>query len=754
MVNAKSRRHPSVRLCLVLGALVLLALLLTMQPPPAQATSHVTSDQSCVSTSSNDADRRQAPSNTLINVNDLNKCFTNHGSGGLTFTTPTFNLVGRTDLALSDITETASYNSGSLGRLFVKPHPDSTLSMITPRLGVETATPDLFKFQYDVQVRATNSGGSTAEVWVHFKTLYTPSTSTVPLAPTLTAVASNGQVKLTWVSGGDGGAAITKWEWRQSADGTLDTETWTAIPSSGPTTTTHTVTGLTNGTAVLFQVRGRNSVGAGTQSAVVAATPRTVPSAPTSFTATAGNETVTLTWVSGGDGGAAITGWEFRCTTDGVLDSELLTPISDSAPGGAHATSFTLVSRLNNTEHLCQVRARNGVGVGALSAEASATPMAVTVPLAPSFLNVEASVRFIRLAWISGGDGGAAIDRWEYRQTTDGVLDDEPWIAIPDSATGGANQYDFRVTGLTSGTLYLFQVRAHNSVGSGAASPSRSEMLRPATVPAAPSHFQAAAGGGLVQLEWVAGDDGGAAIDRWEYRQTTDSVLDTEAWMAIPDSAPGGANANSFVVTGLTGGTLYYFQVRAHNSVGDGAPSVTKSLVPAVPPPAPTLTATAGNRQVTLTWVSGGDRGAAIDRWEYRQKAGNGSYGEWQQISGSGPATTQHEVRGLSNGTLYTFQVRAHTSEGAGPASAEVSATPRVLTRPARPTNLSATGGPGQVTLTWDAGTDDGGVAIDRWEYRQQAGSGAYGGWTLLSTDPTAVQHVLTSLIPHTRYTY
>ena len=234
MVNAKSRLNSLARPSLLLGVLVLLALLLTIQPRPAQATSHVTSDQTCVSTGSDDADRRVAPAGTLINVQDLNSCFTNHGSGDLSFTTPAFNVVGRNDLSLSDITETVTYNSASPGRLFVRSHPDSILSAINPRLGVETTTPGVFKFEYDVQVRATNSGGSTAEVWVHFKTTYTP--STVPLMPTeLTAVPGNTQVELTWVSGGDGGAAIDRWEWRSSTDGTLDTETWSTIPSTQST---------------------------------------------------------------------------------------------------------------------------------------------------------------------------------------------------------------------------------------------------------------------------------------------------------------------------------------------------------------------------------------------------------------------------------------------------------------------------------------------------------------------------------------
>ncbi len=264
-------------------------------------------------------------------------------------------------------------------------------------------------------------------------------------------------------------------------------------------------------------------------------------------------------------------------------------------------------------------------------------------------------------------------------------------------------------------------------------------------------------GGRRVTLNWPPGAYGGrpAAVAQWQYRQK-EGTNAYGAWQAVPGSGP---NTAQHVVTPLTGGTLYTFQVRAANAGGDaiGPESAEASATPATlgPPAQPTgLTATPDNRQVTLRWDAGtDDGGVVIDRWEYGRKAGNGAYGGWTQIS-TNPATTEHEVRGLTNGTLYTFRVRAHNGEGDGSESAEVSATPRVLTAPARPSGLTATGGPGQVTLRWDAGTDDGGVAIDRWEYRQRAGSGAYGGWTLLSTDPATVQHVLTSLVPHTLYTY
>ena len=81
MVNAKSRRNPFVRLSLLLGTLALLALLLTIQAPPAQAADHVTGNQSCTNTSS--ATRQPAPTEVLVSI-DVSNCFTNHGSGELT----------------------------------------------------------------------------------------------------------------------------------------------------------------------------------------------------------------------------------------------------------------------------------------------------------------------------------------------------------------------------------------------------------------------------------------------------------------------------------------------------------------------------------------------------------------------------------------------------------------------------------------------------------------------------------------------
>ena len=80
-------------------------------------------------------------------------------------------------------------------------------------------------------------------------------TTSVPGPPTnLTAVVGDGQVVLSWdTPESDGGADITDYEYRINGR-----NPWISI---GSTETTHTVTGLDNGTEYTFQVRAVNRVG-------------------------------------------------------------------------------------------------------------------------------------------------------------------------------------------------------------------------------------------------------------------------------------------------------------------------------------------------------------------------------------------------------------------------------------------------------------------------------------------------------------
>ena len=93
------------------------------------------------------------------------------------------------------------------------------------------------------------------------------------------------------------------------------------------------------------------------------------------------------------------------------------------------------------------------------------------------------------------------------------------------------------------------------------------------------------------------------------------------------------------------------------------------------------FTATAVDGAANLRWTASTNR--AITRWEYRYRRGSDGWITWRQIVGAAWDHHVHTVGGLRNGHTYTIEVRAHDSNGPGPAaSATVSlpATPNQAT--------------------------------------------------------------------------
>ena len=119
------------------------------------------------------------------------------------------------------------------------------------------------------------------------------------------------------------------------------------------------------------------------------------------------------------------------------------------------------------------------------------------------------------------------------------------------------------------------------------------------------------------------------------------------------------------------------------------------------------LSGVPGDGQVTLTWEApSSDGGSAIIRYEYEID----DSGTWLDAD----LDLEETVTGLTNGQAYAVAVRAVNASGPGPA-ASVTATP--VTTPGVPQNLKWVPGDGQVTLTWDTPSSDGGSAITRYQY-------------------------------------
>ena len=149
-------------------------------------------------------------------------------------------------------------------------------------------------------------------------------------------------------------------------------------------------------------------------------------------------------------------------------------------------------------------------------------------------------------------------------------------------------------------------------------------------------------------------------------------------------SSPGAKTATGagspLVVTGLTNGVSYTFTVTAHNVVGDSVPSAaSNAVVPGTTPVAPGApTNVVGDARATARPGSRSrprSRTAARAITSYTVTSSGGQ-------SASGPAAPIL-VTGLSNGTSYTFTVRATNSVGTGSASSPSAAV--VPFAPGRP---------------------------------------------------------------------
>lgn len=117
-------------------------------------------------------------------------------------------------------------------------------------------------------------------------------------------------------------------------------------------------------------------------------------------------------------------------------------------------------------------------------------------------------------------------------------------------------------------------------------------------------------------------------------------------------------------------------------------------------PPAPTsLTATAGNAQVALTWTAPTVLAQTpITDYVVQYSTNNGS--TWATFSDGTSTSTSATVTGLTNGTAYVFRVAAVNGVGTGAYATSGSVTPGGSVYRAIPTMTSATAPSGVVSAT------------------------------------------------------
>jgi predicted phage tail protein len=166
------------------------------------------------------------------------------------------------------------------------------------------------------------------------------------------------------------------------------------------------------------------------------------------------------------------------------------------------------------------------------------------------------------------------------------------------------------------------------------------------------------------------------------------------------------------------------------------------SIGPIVVPGTPDVTATPSNTKVTLAWEGPAiDGGSPITGYKVYFSADGGHTYTTTLVT---PVTMSYTFTDLTNYQKYWFKVSAINAMGEG-AAAEVSATP-APTAPAAPTNLAGARGNGQVTLTWIAPSDDGGMPIDYYVVYQNGAA--------LASHPTTTSMLVTGLFNGNTYSF
>ncbi|MEI6679532.1 MAG: fibronectin type III domain-containing protein, partial [Mariniphaga sp.] len=136
------------------------------------------------------------------------------------------------------------------------------------------------------------------------------------------------------------------------------------------------------------------------------------------------------------------------------------------------------------------------------------------------------------------------------------------------------------------------------------------------------------------------------------------------------------------------------------NTIGGVAAGLT--------PGAPTIgTATAGTAQATVVFTAPASNGGSAIT-SYTATSSPGGFTGTLSQAGSGTIT----ITGLAVGTAYTFTVTATAASGTGPASAASNSVTPVAVAPGAPTNVIATAGDKQATVTFTAPASNGGSAI------------------------------------------
>ena len=253
------------------------------------------------------------------------------------------------------------------------------------------------------------------------------------------------------------------------------------------------------------------------------------------------------------------------------------------------------------------------------------------------------------------------------------------------SLLGTTTATSYTNTGAAVGKTYYYRVKAVNSVGTSGYSNIVSGKAK-AAAPAAPSVTAGNSSTGKPQLTWKAVS---GAVKYEVYRSTRQNS---------GYSLLGTTTSTSYVNTGASTGTTYYYRVKAvnRNGMASGYSNIVSCKAKAAAPAAPSVTA--GNSSTgkpRLTWkaVSG-----AVSYRIYRSE----SRGTGYSLLGT-TSSTSYVNTGAAAGKTYYYRVKAVNRDGMASGYSNIVSGKAKAAAPAAPSVTAGNSSTGKPRLTWKA---------------------------------------------------
>ena len=528
-----------------------------------------------------------------------------------------------------------------------------------------------------------------------------------PLGFTATAISPT-SIALNWSPPqNNGGSPITgyKIDYR-----IVPSTTYANLASLG-NVTAFNHTNLITGKTYIYRVSAINSIGTGSPSPEVLATPTSssappkniIPNPPQSLTASIYSSTqINLSWSApASNGGPAVTGYKIQYIQDTGNFTNLV------LNSGSSFTAYSHTGLQVGHTYTYRVFAINSIGTSNSSNTATATTIQVTtVPGPPTLSANPSSATSVSLSWNPPSNtGGSAITGYkiEYSNGTSQYN-----ILV---ANTGNTQTGYMHTGLTTGNSYTYRVTAINAIGVG--TPSNTVSVQPHETLTPNITTAIAISPTSASISWIPPSQTyGQMIN--EYR--IDQVINGN-FLPIGSVS---STVTTYTIPNLTTDKAYTFSVTALLSGGSSTnPSPLATVTPTstssapipsnqptsqnpspqnlLPDPPTSLNATmVSQNTVKISWTMPSNNGK-LPITGFKVESKTGSSGTWSTITSNIGVQTSFVKSGLEVGPTYFYRISSISNAGTGQPSIEAHVTTSPSTNqtsntPTPPTILQSQG--------------------------------------------------------------